>query len=239
MKNKRLLRAFLSGMITLFISFPVFAFQTISVINNAKVQALVSETDFNRIYVQGDRILTVRGDQGAYTIQTDPMLGQIYIKPYSNMPFNLYLMTEQGNTYQLHLEVRQGAANTIVLQPPVTTPAQAANWESSTPYEQTLVRLMRAMATGSFPDGYSITATHDKALPLGAVATVTRISQYQGVNLMGEIFIIKNLSRHIINLKPEQLYRAGSMAIALQNQTIAPLGQTRLFVITQGEPAHA
>lgn len=233
MKNKLLTVLMTSALLSF--SLPALALQTIDVIDNASAHANVFAGDYNRLYIQGDRILNVIGTPGAYVIQTDNILGQIYIKPLQTAPFTLNISTEQGKSYQLKLGVKQGPADTIVLQPPVTTPEQAQNWESETPYQETLTRLIQAMATGSFPDGYTVVFAKDKnPLPLGNVATVTPITQYQGINLEGDVYILRNLTNQPLNLRPEQLYRKGAMAIALQTEAIAPKGQTRLFMVKQG-----
>lgn len=233
MRNK-ISSTILAGLV-LSLSPSAFALQTMDVIDNASVHATVFAGDYNRIYIQGDRITNVIGTPASYLIQTDNILGQIYIKPLQSAPFQLNISTEQGNAYELKLNVKQGAPDTIALQPPVMTPAQAENWESATPYEATLTRLIQAMATGAFPDGYTVVFAKDKTpLPLGNVATVTPITQYQGINLEGDVYIIRNLTNQPLNLHPEQLYRKGAMAIALQTQAIAPKGQTRLFMVKQG-----
>ncbi|MFN7097089.1 MAG: type-F conjugative transfer system secretin TraK, partial [Gammaproteobacteria bacterium] len=142
----------LMGSIALLATLPAFALQTIAVINNASVSAAISDKDFNKVLVQGDRIQNVIGTPNAYIIQTDNILGQIYIRPLQTQPFVLNISTEQGNAYQVILHVTHGAPDTVQLQPPVVTPAQAADWESATPYEDTLIRLIRDMATGGFPE---------------------------------------------------------------------------------------
>lgn len=231
----RCLFIYLPVIIELLFSLKAYALETINVVNNASVQAVIGKNDFNRIFVTGDRIMNVMGTPSAYLIQTDNILGQVYIKPLQNQPFNLTLTTERGSVYQLKCIVRQSTAETINLQPPVMTPEQAQNWESETPYETTLTRLIRAMATGAFPDGYQISFSKNKnLLPLGSVATVTLISQYLGASLEGDIYLIQNLTSQPLNLTPQQLYREGAMAIALQSQSITPKGQTRLFIVKEG-----
>ncbi|NNM59380.1 MAG: type-F conjugative transfer system secretin TraK [Legionellales bacterium] len=224
-----------SMMAALFFSSSAIALQTVNVIDNASVHATVFNGSYNRIIVQGERINNVIGTPASYVIETDNILGQIYIKPLQTANFELNISTEQGNAYQIKLNVKKGSPDTIVLQPPVTTPEQAENWESATPYEATLTRLIQAMATGTFPDGYTVVFAKDKnPLPLGNVATVTPITQYQGINLEGDVYIIRNLTNESLNLRPEQLYRKGTMAIALQTEAIPAKGQTRLFMVKQG-----
>lgn len=220
--------------VVLFLLSPLaFALETVKVSNNGNFQAVLGKGDFNRLFVDKDRILNVMGTPNAYLIQTDNILGQVYIKPLQSQPFNLTLSTEKGKVYQLKVFVRQSGSETLELSPTdLDEDDPTALAEKNKPYETALVTLVQAMATDTFPDNYQVSLAKDPTvLHLGQVANLTLESQYKGQALEGDIYRLHNLTNSTLNLVPTQLYRPGSMAIALESEAIPAGSETRVFVI--------
>ena len=59
----------------------IFALQIKSVVDNETTSAKISSVDVTRIFVQSDRIKSVKGIKGAYTRENDEKNGEIYIQP--------------------------------------------------------------------------------------------------------------------------------------------------------------
>lgn len=205
--------------------------QNVSVSDNQESNITLGSDDYNRIFVQGSRILQVRGDANAYSIETDNVFGQVYIKPTSLNPFEIYVTTEGGQTYALAVHVVSGKRQDVGLLPADTQKTKAATFESNTPYQQALVTLLRAMGNGEPLDGFDVTQNKGHAIPLGNVATMTQIGSYAGDSLVGEIFTLQNISTQSLTIKPEQLYRNKTAAIAMQSESIAPKASTRVFIV--------
>lgn len=66
-------------------STPVYA-QTFMIEDNAQVSAEISAKELTRISVVGDRIILVRGSEGAYQISNDTVQGAVFIKPTIHQP---------------------------------------------------------------------------------------------------------------------------------------------------------
>ena len=205
--------------------------QNVSVSDNQESSITLGSDDYNRVFVQGSRILQVRGDDNAYNIETDNVFGQVYIKPTGLNPFEIYVTTEGGQTYALTVHVTSGKRQDVGLLPSDTEKTKAATFESNTPYQQALVTLLRAMGNGESLDGFDVTQTKGTAIPLGNVATMTKIGSYAGDSLVGEIYALQNISAQTLTIKPEQLYRDKTAAIAMQSESIAPKTSTRVFIV--------
>jgi len=218
----------------LFVPVLGFAFQgpqNVSVANNQESTITLGSDDYNRLFVQGDRILQVRGDDGAYNVETDNVFGQVYIKPTSLESFELYVTTETGKTYPLAVHVISGKREDVALLPKDEEKTKAASFESNTPYQQALVMLLRAMANGEPLDGFDVSQVKGKAIPLGDVALMTQVGSYGGDSLVGEIYTLQNISSQALNIKPEQLYRNNTAAIAMQSENLPVKGSVRVFIV--------
>lgn len=210
-----------------------FALQTLTAADNGNVHALIAPTELNRIFVEGDRIKNVRGTEGQYILNQDNQNGQIYVKPtLGKRSFTLFLQTEQGKTFQVSLTPTASVAQTIQLKAINSKNPKALKWESSSSYEQVLVKLVTSMIKGESPDGYDVQSPKKaKSLPLGNIATLTLLKTYTGEHLQGEVYRLKNNTTSEIRLTEPQLYRVDTRAIAIENHVIPANSETTIFTV--------
>ena len=86
------------------------ALQVLEASDHAELVAKISDTDVNRIALDGDRVSRVIQSPGGFTVEHDPVRGDLYLYPDAaaafgseRAPATLYLGTEQGFTYRLSL----------------------------------------------------------------------------------------------------------------------------------------
>ena len=99
-----------------------WALQILEASDNAELVAEISDSDVNRIALDGDRVSRVIQSPGGFTVEHDAVRGDLYLYPDApglfapapdNLPapagapapVTLYLGTEQGFTYRLSLTV--------------------------------------------------------------------------------------------------------------------------------------
>ena len=93
-----------------------WALQVLEASDHAELAAEISDTDVNRIALDGDRVSRVIQSPGGFTVEHDPVRGDLYLYPdraalhaaddsRAQAPATLYLGTEQGFTYRLSLSV--------------------------------------------------------------------------------------------------------------------------------------
>ena len=97
-----------------------WALQILDASDHAELAAEISATDVNRIALDGDRVSRVIQSPGGFTVEHDPVRGDLYLHPDAAAvfaaapgglparagapaPVTLYVGTEQGFTYRLSL----------------------------------------------------------------------------------------------------------------------------------------
>lgn len=211
------------------------ALQTVVIGDNQTKNITISTHELSRIFVKGDRILNVRGVEGAYILTKDAVQGQIFIKPtlpYQTRPFNLFIGTEQGRNYNLFV-IATGAPGQDIELKPSTPSKEATLWERTSDYSQVLTKLITSMISGedSVPTGYSIVYPDKKKNKLVKYDnfTIKLQKQYRGTKMYGEAFLIQNIRNYPVNLTEKMFYQEGTRAITLLNTALPAKGQTMLF----------
>lgn len=214
-----------------------FALQIKSVVDNETIAVKIASQDVTRIFVQGDRIKSLKGIKGAYTRENDNKNGEVYLQPtvnYQGSAFTVMLETEKGRHYTLILNPISVPAETLMLVPKGVGQEAAAKFEQASSYEMTLTHLMQAMATNQMPEGYAIYQidNHKKYYRLGNIADFKLVTIYQGLNLRGEIFELTNRKSYPITIDETSFYKRGARAISLSTTKVAAYGKAYIYRIS-------
>lgn len=211
----------------------VYAIQIKPVKDNRTVLVNISSKEQSRLFVYNDRISTVRGLDGAYDIKKDEKQGDIYIKPslyYQHKAFNLFITTEAGHTYNVLATPLDIPAETIELKPLSPSRIIASRWEKNSPFAQTIINLINAMLNETNPDGYAVVSLGKvKPKRLSNCLTMRLLTLYQGDQLQGEIWLIKNESKVNARVQPRDFYQDNVVGASIQNEELKPNDQTLLY----------
>ena len=220
--------------LTLFFIFhtiSVFALQTKDIKDNQTAFFKISMKELTRIFVEGDRIQSVRGLEGNYQLTKNEAHGAIFIKPIQLKPFNVFLTTEAGHNYTLFLTPIDIPSEVIQLKPLSPVKVRAEQWEKNSPYVDAIIQLITSMANVTKePEGYAVihvNADKPKKLPSGMTMQLKTV--YQGNDLQGEIWQIKNAYCHPVKIKIREFYQSNVRAIALQDEHLKNCGSTYLY----------
>ncbi len=210
-----------------------FALQIKAIKDNQTVSARISAKELTRIFVSGDRIQSTRGVNGAYELTKDEKFGAVYIKSspfYLHKPFNLFVTTELGHTYNLLLTPMNIPAENIELKPLSPSMHIAGRWERNSPYLETLIHLMNDMANKIKPEGYAvIDLPNIKPKKLSSGLTMQLVTIYRGNHLKGEIWKLNNTHRNTLYLKPREFFQDNVRAISLESETFRCNDETYLY----------
>lgn len=211
----------------------VFALQIKAAVDNETTIAKISSVDVTRIFVEGDRIKSVKGLKGAYTRENDERNGEIYIQPtplYQDRAFTILIETEQGRHFTLLLNPTSSPSETLMLVPKGVGRERALHFEQAQPYELTINHLIHDMKNGVMPEGYSVHGIESKrTYKFGSKFNVKLKTIYQGLNLRGEIYELKNNQSHLIQLDEREFYKKGTRAISLDTIEIPPKAKISLY----------
>lgn len=202
------------------------ALQIKSVVDNETVNAKISATEITRIVIQGDRIKSFKGINGAYTRENDKNNGEVYLQPttlYQKIPFTILVATEFGRHFTLLLTPAGIPGGTLMLMPKGIGSKQAAKFERASNYELTLSHLIRAMATDTIPEGYTLSQIENKKIyAVDNVATLRLKTIYQGLHFQGQIYELTNNKSFPITLNEQQFFNVNTRAVSLENLNVAP-----------------
>ena len=214
--------------LTLLLSAQAYGYQHIPVQEGTPVSAHVSATALNRIAVENDRIVSIKGTTGEFELDKDPELGQIFIKPAveKEEPIDVFITTEKGHTYALSLIAADTGAENIVLAPIGNGITALA--EKSDSYEMLLKNIVKAMHTQTVLEGF-ITENAKIKLPKVHGAEVQHLQSYAGNSLLGEILEVSNRSSEALILTESDFYGEGVRAVAIVNKVISAKGKTRVY----------
>ncbi len=221
--------------ILLFLSIPLLghAEQRLVVREGGNVTANIASSSLNRIAVQGDRIVNIKGMTGQFQLEKDLNLGQIFIQPYSpddKTPIHIYITTEQGSTYSLTLLSNDMPAENIVL---ISNSGQdkAIVWEKTAAYEAVIVNIIKAMHNQAELEGFYSSHETKNNIQIKSL-TVKTIDSYLGGKLKGNSYEIQNVSDNEIRLKNTDFYKTGIRAISILNKSLPPQGKTIVYTVS-------
>ena len=187
---------------------------------------IISAQELTHIVVKGDRIRTVRGNEGTYAVNLNDNDGTVFIKPtaaYQAQPFSIFISTAQGWTIPLFLTPRQLPSDTIIIQPELKKVAlRTIVTDKADTTTEMLLTLMQAMVQHKAHEGF--TASFGKAIVSlkNPVLQVERVARYTGSTLECEILHVSNRSTHALTFPFEQLILPNTKAIAAESLTLLP-----------------
>ena len=168
------------GALWLFAAAPAAALQVLEADDHAELAAEVSSIAVNRIALQGDRIARAVQSGGAFTLEHDPVRGDLYLYPAgggeaagpgaagARAPVTLYVGTERGFTYRLSLRpVARESAQIVIRNRAVLRTATdgggTAGRGANESRGQALAALILAVVTGRALPGYAIAPSGGEA----------------------------------------------------------------------------
>ncbi len=194
---------------------------------DTRIDAIISLHQLNRIKVLDDRIMQVFGDEDKFSVETDTENGQIFIKPKDEKPLFLTITTENGDSIDLALNPVEMDAQTIVLK---TMPLEQKLPLRTEPLTKRIVDLIRAMNEGIAIDGFRILKAI-KEEQLGSLGLELK-SIYQGEDMNGEIWIVKNISNKTQHLREKSFAtELNILALSVKTDILEPNASTTLFKV--------
>lgn len=166
--------------------------------DNTDVALTLSDTNYNRLVVRGDKITQAHFPEGALGIKNEED-GSLYVMTASASPFTLFLTTESGHHFSATVSAESALGKTIefVPQTPIAvhksapSPAIALN----PPYANAISTLMTQMIGRQKATGFEIKNHFGRVVRLQQGLVLTPKSTYNGIELNGEIMELYNGSK--------------------------------------------
>ena len=183
---------------------------------------------------------------GEIVLECDRDKGEIYIRPVgdSAKPVNLFISSAQA-TYTLVLRRSDTPADTIVIRdrtarqpapPAVVSPGPLG---PSANHVRAMKAMLVAMASDRVPADMRIDEVN-RPMQLWAEVRFSLMRRYEGRGLLGEKYLLQNVSSAVMVLAEQEFDREDSPAggqvvgVAVENHNLRPGESTNVFVIRRG-----
>lgn len=186
-------------------------------------------------------ITPVANPAGDVVLECDRDKGEIYLRPAgeSTKPINLFISSATA-TYTLLLRRSDTPADTIVIRDktPKSLKPSAATQSPAGPspnHIRAMKALLVAMASDRVPADIRVEET-SRSVQLWAEARFSQVRQYEGRGLLGEKYLLQNVSQDVMVLAEQEFDREnGNVAgIAIEQHNLRPGESTSVYVIRRG-----
>jgi conjugal transfer pilus assembly protein TraK len=177
---------------------------------------------------------------GEIVLECDPDKGEIYVRPVGGpgKPVNLFVSSQHA-TYTLLLRRSDTPADTIVIRDKAPRQASgdtapgAAGRQSV--HIRTLKGMLVAMASDRVPSDIRVEEAN-RVIQLWTEAHFALTRIYEGRGLIGERYVLTNVSNHDMVLAEQEFDReaGGVLGVSIVNHNLRPGESTTVYVIRQG-----
>lgn len=150
---------------------------------------------------------------------------------YQTRAFTINLLTEKGFFYNVRVEPKPIASQTIVFKT-YKNPIIRAREPHTSSYEKVMVGFLRALVNGYVPEGFTQTIPKKTAIYKAQRTQLKRLLIVKGNRMRGEIFELKNITNKPIDAKESWFNWPGTKGVALAKSHLAPFETTRLYRIS-------
>lgn len=217
-----------------FTALHVFAKSTFEASNGDTISANISSSELTRIEIDGQRIIKDFSSADVSKKITKP-LGQIYLIPNTKQTFNLYIVSDIGNTYNLKLTpVRHMSGDSIVILPKSTTKVVHNKLDiNANSYVRNINYLIELMYMNKLADSQYTATTENTSIVTYKGLESVLLTTYTNDYLEGSVILLKNTSKSEIRLVESQFYTDHALAVAIENPILEPNDFTRVFIVQQ------
>lgn len=214
------------------------AVQIIEAGDGTTIFAKVSKKEMTRLSVDRGRVASLRVKEGELGIDPDDETGQLFLsvpggdRAGAVKPINGFLTTDSGHTYTLVLQVVDTPSDSIIIKEPHAKPAASKSDFKNTSYDKAVKRIISVMANDELPDDIQIKEIGQR-LDLWQEAAMTLERQYITGDVVGERYMVANVSSQPMVLDEREFYRKGVSVVALDQLNLLPGASTRLYVIRE------
>ena len=186
---------------------------------------------------------------GEIVLECDRDKGEIYIRPVgeSTKPVNLFISSAQA-TYTLVLRRSDTPADTIVIRDKTPRQVQPAASGAQGPHStfgpsanhvRSMKAMLVAMASDRVPPDIRVDEVN-RPMQLWAEARFSLMRRYEGRGLLGEKYLLQNVSPAVMVLAEQEFDRPDGkdggqvVGVAIENHNLRPGESTNVFVIRRG-----
>ena len=212
------------------------ALTTQSFRDNSDVNVVLSDSNYNRLVVRGDKITQAHFPEGLLGVKNEED-GSLYVMLASDKPFTLFLTTESGHHFSATVTSEQALGKTIEFIP--QTPAtvrrvvQKAIVQQEAPYASAIGSLMTNMINNNTPVGFELKNHYGRVIRLQQSLMLTPKRTYQGLELSGEVLELYNGGKLPLDLQESWFAENNVKAVSLSAVTLGPKQKALVYRVLE------
>lgn len=212
---------------------PSVATQFVEISEGSEHKVNISSYELNRIKIEGGKIEGFRAIEGDITAVPDTKKGELFLhlpRKFSKKVTNIFLTSASGATFKLMLVPKHIPAEQIFL---IERNATDQLLKISGEYRDSIIEFYKNIFSGKSISGYNIIRNKKKYKKNDL--KITRLVAYESkgkTGLYGEVFEVKNTSKEIKTLKPNEFYQEGVRAVKIDSHMLGKGQTTRMYIIS-------
>lgn len=199
----------------------------------------LSRINFNRVFVEGEKITKLSYPEGAFTVDKSEMNkpgstdDSIYIKPAFEVPITLFITTDKGRHVSLTLTSDESFGKTLRFVAKAQTQLKYVKHEVNDLTE--VEEAMAALKAGEAPKDFNMKRTLTRPFYIKKDIKVSLEKHYEGAHLAGFVYRLENKSNHEVALTTDLFSRRKAQSLSLSDETLAPKKVAYLYGLYSNE----
>jgi hypothetical protein len=211
-----------------------FSFQKYVANDGDVIRVRMSLNDLTRINVEGGRIEKLWGTNGSFDTEVNKIKGELFLKPRRKRFETVSFFVEDnfGSTYTLVADLMNIPSESIVLSPTRRTKKESADKLKNPNFIKEIKKIFKAMFNENDGGHFSVEKS-DKYIPLWKETEIYESQIFHGENLLGEVWIVKNVTKSNIKMTEEEFINAkpNTIAISIEKHDLESEESTRIFSV--------
>ena len=213
--------------------------QFVEAADGAAIDCVLARGALTRIALVNDGFANVSKMASGYPyndfeVTHEPVRGDIYVSvplQYASAKVSFFATSSAGHVYKFACKVDGEEASQLFVTNPALARPDAAEWEGQAPTrDEAAIRLIEAMASDAVLPGFRARAELSRPRRTDSLE-VQQVAEYDGAELTGQAFTLRNLGPTAIALSSEREAPAGALAFAFGRDTLAPGETTQAFLV--------
>ena len=212
--------------------------QQITFQEGEQVTVSLSRLNYNRVFVEGERIIRASYPEGTLIIDKSDLDNpasleeSIYLKPRFDEPLTLFLTTDKKHHVSLTIHADDSTGKTVRLVARQDTAKFITHQTRNVSEVETLMAHLQA---GEMPDGFKPARLISRPFYVKRAIQVSLVKQYEGANLTAVVYRLDNTASSPIEISTHLFDRRHAESLALSEDTLAPKQSAYLYGLYRHE----
>lgn len=198
----------------------------------------LSGLNFNRVYVEGEKIIKTSYPKGAFIVdlseKDNPSLKEssVYLKPMFEAPLTIYFTTDKDHHFSLTVQSDDSSGKTVRM----SARNNASKYVSHAVHDVSDVEAaMQAMQNGEAPKDFTLKPVLSRPFYVKKDILVKLLKRYEGERLTGYVYQLENKASHPVELTTNVFDKRNAESLNLSEDELQPAQVAYLYGLYRNE----